>query len=112
MSDLVAQHLRKEFPTRGEPLVVLRDVDLSLSRGENAAVVGPSGCGKSTLLHLLGALDRPTAGEYRLLSEQPWNLDEPGLAHFRNHQVGFIFQDHHLLPQLSVLENVLVPALA
>jgi lipoprotein-releasing system ATP-binding protein len=111
-ADLQAQHLRKEFPTRGEPLLVLRDVSLSLSAGENTAIVGPSGCGKSTLLHLLGTLDRPTAGEYRLLDQEPWKLDEPGLAHFRNHRVGFIFQDHHLLPQLSVLENVLVPALA
>jgi lipoprotein-releasing system ATP-binding protein len=111
-ADLQVQHLRKEFPTRGEPLVVLRDVSLSLSAGENTAIVGPSGCGKSTLLHLLGTLDRPTAGEYRLLDQEPWELDEPGLAHFRNHRVGFIFQDHHLLPQLSVLENVLVPALA
>jgi lipoprotein-releasing system ATP-binding protein len=112
MPDLLAERLRKEFPTRGEPLVVLRDVSLSLSAGENTAIVGPSGCGKSTLLHLLGTLDRPTAGEYRLLDQEPWKLDEPGLAHFRNHRVGFIFQDHHLLPQLSVLENVLVPALA
>jgi lipoprotein-releasing system ATP-binding protein len=111
-ADLQAQHLRKEFPTRGEPLVVLRDVSLSLSAGENTAIVGPSGCGKSTLLHLLGTLDKPTAGEYRLLDQEPWKLDERGLAHFRNHRVGFIFQDHHLLPQLSVLENVLVPALA
>lgn len=112
MPDLLAEKLRKEFPTRGEPLVVLRDVSLSLSAGENAAIIGPSGCGKSTLLHLLGTLDKPTAGEYRLRDQEPWKLDEPGLAHFRNHQVGFIFQDHHLLPQLSVLENVLVPALA
>jgi lipoprotein-releasing system ATP-binding protein len=112
MPDLLAEHLRKEFPTRGAPLVVLRDVSLSLSAGENMAIVGPSGCGKSTLLHLLGTLDKPTAGEYRLLDQEPWKLEEPGLAHFRNHRVGFIFQDHHLLPQLSVLENVLVPALA
>jgi lipoprotein-releasing system ATP-binding protein len=112
MPDLVVAHVMKEFPTRGEPLVVLRDCSLQLSAGQNAAIVGPSGSGKSTLLHIVGTLDSPTSGTVTLRGENPFGLDEPRLAHFRNRSIGFVFQDHHLLPQLSVLENVLVPALA
>ena len=112
MSDLVIDNVSKSFPTRAEPLVVLREVSLSLSAGENAAILGPSGSGKSTLLHILGALDSPTSGSVTLRGQNPFELDEPGLAKFRNHNLGFIFQDHHLLPQLTVLENVLIPALA
>lgn len=112
MPDLVIDHVSKSFPTRSEPLVVLRDVSLALSAGENAAILGPSGSGKSTLLHILGALDSPTSGSVALRGQNPFELDEPGLAKFRNHNLGFIFQDHHLLPQLTVLENVLIPALA
>src|SRR5436190_411753 len=112
MPDLVVDNVSKSFPTRSEPLVVLREVSLSFSSGENAAILGPSGSGKSTLLHILGALDSPTSGSVTLRGENPFALDEPGLAKFRNHNLGFIFQDHHLLPQLTVLENVLIPALA
>jgi lipoprotein-releasing system ATP-binding protein len=112
MPDLVVQDVSKSFPTRGEPLVVLRDCSLELSAGQNAAIVGPSGSGKSTLLHILGALDAPTSGRVTLGGEDPFALDERRLAHFRNRNIGFVFQDHHLLPQLTVLENVLVPALA
>lgn len=112
MSDLTVSNIAKEYPTRGEPLVVLRDVSLELSAGENVAILGPSGCGKSTLLHILGTLDEPTSGTVTLQDQNPFDLDEPRLAEFRNKNIGFIFQDHHLLPQLSVLENVLVPALA
>ena len=112
MSDLLVENVSKSFPTRGEPLVVLRDVSLQLSAGDNAAIQGPSGSGKSTLLHILGALDSPTSGTVTLRGEDPFSLDEPGLARFRNQHLGFIFQDHHLLPQLTVLENVLIPALA
>ncbi|MFN0019995.1 MAG: ABC transporter ATP-binding protein [Pirellulaceae bacterium] len=112
MPDLVIENVSKSFPTRGEPLVVLREVSLALSAGENAAILGPSGSGKSTLLHILGALDSPTSGSVTLRGQNPFELDEPGLAKFRNHNLGFIFQDHHLLPQLTVLENVLIPALA
>ncbi len=111
-TDLVVDHITKEFPTRGEPLVVLRDASLALSAGQNAAIVGPSGSGKSTLLHIVGTLDAPTSGTVTLRGENPFTLDEPQLARFRNRNIGFVFQDHHLLPQLSVLENVLVPALA
>ena len=112
MPDLVIDNVSKSFPTRTEPLVVLREVSLALSAGENVAIQGPSGSGKSTLLHILGALDSPTSGSVTLRGQNPFELDEPGLAKFRNHNLGFIFQDHHLLPQLTVLENVLIPALA
>ncbi len=112
MPDLVVDRVAKEFPTRAEPLVVLRDASLALSAGQNAAIVGPSGSGKSTLLHIVGTLDSPTSGGVMLRGENPFELDEPRLARFRNQNIGFVFQDHHLLPQLSVLENVLVPALA
>jgi lipoprotein-releasing system ATP-binding protein len=109
---LVVEHLGKEYPTRSEPLVVLRDVNLQLAAGENLAVLGPSGSGKSTLLHIIGTLDTPTNGSVRLQDQDPFSLDEGDLADFRNRNVGFVFQEHHLLPQLSVLENVLVPTLA
>jgi len=112
MADLTVKNIAKEYPTRGEPLVVLREVSLELSAGENVAILGPSGCGKSTLLHILGTLDEPTSGTVKLREQDPFELNEPQLAEFRNRNIGFIFQDHHLLPQLSVLENVLLPALA
>ncbi len=112
MSTLSVTNVSKEFPTRGEPLQVLRDVSLELKAGENLAILGPSGCGKSTLLHLLGTLDPPTTGTIELDGQDPFQLEESQLARFRNENIGFIFQEHHLLPQLSVLENVLVPAMA
>jgi lipoprotein-releasing system ATP-binding protein len=108
---LTATGVAKDYPTRTGPLHVLRDVNLSLSRGDALAVVGPSGSGKSTLLHMLGTLDRPTAGTITLEGTDPFSLPEGELAAFRNRRVGFVFQDHHLLPQCSVLENVLVPTL-
>jgi lipoprotein-releasing system ATP-binding protein len=80
--------------------------------GEALAVLGPSGSGKSTLLHILGTLDTPSAGSVRLDEQDPFALPERELAHFRNRHIGFIFQDHYLLPQCSVLENVLIPTLA
>jgi lipoprotein-releasing system ATP-binding protein len=112
MPALSVTHVSKSYPTRAEPLVVLRDISLELSTGENLAILGPSGSGKSTLLHVLGTLDAPTSGSVMLDGENPFALDEAALARFRNQHIGFVFQDHHLLPQLSVLENVLVPALA
>jgi lipoprotein-releasing system ATP-binding protein len=108
---LTTRQLCKDYPTRGGPLSVLRDVNLELGRGEALAVMGPSGSGKSTLLHILGTLDRPTSGGVRLEGKDPFALPERELADFRNRHVGFIFQDHHLLPQCSVLENVLIPTL-
>jgi ABC-type lipoprotein export system ATPase subunit len=91
---------------------VLRDVNLQLAPGESVAIVGPSGSGKSTLLNIIGALDRPTAGRLVLEGRDLSSLDEPALALLRNRALGFVFQLHHLLPQCSVLENVLVPTLA
>ena len=112
MSDLVVEHVSKSYPTPGEPLVVLDDVSLAMSRGDNLAIVGPSGSGKSTLLQIIGTLDRPTSGHVRLQGQDPFQLSEPDLARFRNERIGFVFQDHHLLPQLTAWENVLVPTLA
>jgi lipoprotein-releasing system ATP-binding protein len=112
MPDLVVDQITKEYPTRGEPLVVLREASLSLSAGQNAAIVGPSGSGKSTLLHIIGTLDAPTSGKVTLRGEDPFALNEPALARFRNRNIGFVFQEIHLLPQLTVLENVLIPAVA
>ena len=112
MSKLELSDLTRDFPTRGEPLQVLKGVNLQVSAGETLAIVGPSGCGKSTLLHILGTLDIPTSGTMILDGTDPFQLDEKSLARFRNQNIGFIFQDHHLLPQLSVLENVLIPAIA
>jgi lipoprotein-releasing system ATP-binding protein len=108
---LTVSHLNKDYPTRSGPLSVLRDVNLELQRGESLAVMGPSGSGKSTLLHILGTLDRPTSGAIRLDGKDPFALSEPELADFRNRHIGFVFQDHYLLPQCSVLENVLIPTL-
>lgn len=108
---LAVSKLWKEYPTRSGPLPVLADVDLTLERGDSLAVTGPSGSGKSTLLHILGTLDRPTSGSVTLDGTDPFALPEPELAAFRNRRVGFVFQDHHLLPQCSVLENVLIPTL-
>ena len=103
--------LCKDYPTRSGPLSVLRDISLDLNRGEALAVMGPSGSGKSTLLHILGTLDQPTSGMVRLNDSDPFALPERELADFRNRYIGFVFQDHHLLPQCSVLENVLIPTL-
>lgn len=112
MAILVAENIRHEFPTRAEPLVVLNDTSLNLNSGDSLAIVGPSGSGKSTLLHILGTLERPTAGTVKLNGQNPFELNPKQLAQFRNQQIGFVFQDHHLLPQLSALENVLLPGLA
>ena len=108
---LAVRDLSKEYPTRSGPLPILRGVNLTLARGEALAVMGPSGSGKSTLLHILGTLDRPTAGTVTLDGTDPFTLPAADLAAFRNRCIGFVFQDHHLLPQCSVLENVLIPTL-
>ena len=102
----------KQFETEASRVEVLRGVSFTVSRGEGLAVTGPSGSGKSTLLHLIGTLDRPSSGKIEIDGRQPHVLSEPELARFRNRSVGFVFQDHHLLPQYSVLENVLLPTLA
>lgn len=104
--------LRKSYPTRARELVVLRDVSLSMRGGQSAAIMGPSGSGKSTLLNILGTLEPPTSGGFTLDGVDPFALAPRALAAFRNRRVGFIFQEHHLLPQCTVLENVLLPTLA
>jgi lipoprotein-releasing system ATP-binding protein len=109
---LVVDHVAKSFPTANRSLQVLRDVSLSLAVGESVAIVGPSGSGKSTLLQILGTLDHPDSGTVLIDGQDPFVLNEVALAEFRNQHIGFIFQDHHLLPQLTVIENVLVPTLA
>lgn len=91
---------------------VLRDISMEVRRGEALAITGPSGSGKSTLLHCLGTLTHPSSGTVRIDGENPFLLPEPELAEFRNRVVGFVFQDHYLLPQYSVLENTLMPVLA
>ena len=109
---LEAESIHKWFPTRAGRLVVLRDVSLMLGAGESAAIMGPSGSGKSTLLNILGTLDTPSQGRVTLDGCDPFGLVEAELARFRNRRIGFVFQDHHLLPQCSVVENVLLPTLA
>jgi ABC-type lipoprotein export system ATPase subunit len=94
------------------PVRVLEGINLTIQPGETLAVVGPSGCGKSTLLNIMGALDRPTSGRVLFQEQVLSSLDELQLADFRSRKIGFIFQAHHLLPQCTVLENVLVPTLA
>jgi lipoprotein-releasing system ATP-binding protein len=108
---LEAIRLTKDYPTPRGPLSVLSGIDLSLSAGEAVSIVGPSGGGKSTLLYILGALEPPTSGTVRLNGRNPFELRDKALAAFRNEEVGFVFQDHHLLPQCTVLENVLTPTL-
>ena len=107
---LVGHGLRKVFRGGdGQPLEVLRGVDLEVARGEFTAVVGASGAGKSTLLHLLGALDHPTSGDVWLDGSRYADLGPAGLAELRNRKVGFVFQFHHLLREFSALENVMMP---
>lgn len=108
---LEVRNLTKDYPTRGEPLRVLRGIDLDLSPGDALAVMGPSGSGKSTLLYVIGTLDGPTTGTVKLDGVDPFALPEREAARFRNTKIGFVFQDHHLLPQCDVLENVLIPTL-
>ena len=108
---LEVANLSKQYPTARGMLPILSEVSFSLSRGQSASIVGPSGCGKSTLLYVLGAIEPPTAGRVTLDGQDPFELDEREIARFRNTRVGFVFQDHLLLPQCTVLENVLVPTL-
>ena len=112
MTDLIVNSITKEYPTRGERLRVLSDATFDLATGQSMVVLGPSGSGKSTLLYIIGTLESPTSGTVTLDGQDPFALSEPALAKFRNEQIGFVFQDHHLLPQLTVLENVLVPRVA
>jgi lipoprotein-releasing system ATP-binding protein len=108
---LEVKDLNKDYPTPRGPLQVLSGISFHLSLGDAVAIMGPSGSGKSTLLHIIGALDTPSSGTVSLDGANPFELDDKALAAFRNEKVGFVFQDHCLLPQCSVLENVLTPTL-
>jgi lipoprotein-releasing system ATP-binding protein len=108
---LVAQGIEKEYRTRAEPLRVLKGVNLTVHEGELVAVVGASGIGKSTLLHVLGALDRPTAGSILFRGEDLSARSEADLTRFRREEVGFVFQLYNLLTDFSALENAMLPAL-
>jgi len=112
IADITLSALSKDFTGAAGQLSILRNVDLSLNRGDALAVTGPSGSGKSTLLYIVGLLDELTAGTIEVLGSDPTSMSESELAKFRNEHLGFIFQDHHLLPQCTVLENVLIPLLA
>jgi len=106
---LEIRNLTKTYESPAGPLEVLRGVSFTMERGDGLAITGPSGCGKSTLLQILGTLDVPTSGKINVGKVDPFTLDEKAQARFRNNSVGFVFQDHCLLPQLTVLENLLVP---
>ena len=108
---LEATNVSKSYQSPGGELVVLRNVSLTLKPGDSASVMGPSGSGKSTLLYILGGLEPPTSGTVMLDGADPYKLSPPALAAFRNQDIGFVLQDHCLLPQCTVLENVMVPTL-
>lgn len=111
MGSLVANSICKEYPTQNGTLSILRDVSVTFSSEQATAIMGPSGSGKSTLLNILGTLEPPTSGAVTFDGQNPFDLSEADLARFRNRNIGFVFQEHHLLPQCSVLENVLLPTL-
>lgn len=108
---LKVENVSKEYPTPNGPLKIVSDISLQLARGDALSIMGPSGSGKSTLLYMMGALEPPTSGTVTLDGKNPFQLKEKDLAAFRNREIGFIFQDHCLLPQCSVIENVLTPTL-
>ena len=108
---LKVENLSKEYPTPAGPLRIVSDVTLSLPPGSAVSIMGPSGSGKSTLLYMIGALETPSSGTVTLSGQNPFLLNAKQLAAFRNQQIGFVFQDHCLLPQCSVIENVLTPTM-
>jgi ABC-type lipoprotein export system ATPase subunit len=111
MLELIKVKKVYKTPLEGQDLCVLKDITLKVSEGDSMAVVGPSGCGKSTLLNIMGALDKPSSGRVLFDDSDLGQLDDKGLAKIRNENIGFVFQLHHLLPQCTVLENVLIPSL-
>src|SRR5579872_5200425 len=111
-ADLQLTGVTKSYPAAGGALSILSGVDLALSRGDALAITGPSGAGKSTLLYIIGTLDTPSGGSVRILGQDPFSFGRAALARFRNTTIGFVFQEHYLLPQCTVLENVLIPTIA
>ena len=111
-AELAVDHAAKTYTSPAGTLEVLRDVSFSVSPGHSVAIVGPSGSGKSTLLNIIGSLDRPTSGSVRLGDVDVTSLSGAAAARYRSERVGFVFQDHHLLPQCNARENVLLPTLA
>ncbi len=109
---LHVSQLNKQFETNAGMLQILSGVELQLLPGDAVSITGPSGSGKSTLLYIIGLLDTPTSGTVEIQGEQPLNFNPAAQAKFRSQYIGFVFQDHHLLPQCTVLENVLIPTLA
>lgn len=111
---LELEDITKGYGSEGMPgyVPVLKSLSMKLSAGESMAVLGPSGCGKSTLLNIIGALDKPSDGRVQFMGQELTRLNEEKLAFIRNQEIGFVFQMHHLLPHLTVLENVLIPTLA
>lgn len=109
---LEVQSINKVFQSGEDELKILDALDLEVRRGESVVIMGPSGSGKSTLLQILGTLDQPTEGKILLDGEDPSGLSDKALATFRNRKIGFVFQDHQLLPQCTAIENVLIPTLA
>ena len=111
MTVLEARDLEKTYAHSSGPVQVLSGLNLDVSEGEVVAIVGKSGVGKSTLLHILGTLDDPTHGEVKILGQEVFAMNDMDLSSFRNQHIGFVFQFHHLLPEFSALENVVLPAL-
>lgn len=108
---LIVRGLVRKFIKDSQVIEVLRGIDLAVGRGETLAITGASGVGKSTLVHIIGGLDRPTSGSVLYEGKDIFQLDEGALAGFRNRAIGFVFQFHHLLPELTAVENVMMPAL-
>jgi len=111
-ASLTLEQITKTYQQGESPVKVLNGVSLTMSGGESLSIMGPSGSGKSTLLHIIGTLDQPSGGSLRVDDQAPFDMDEGALARFRNEVIGFVFQDHHLLPQYTVMENVLLPTRA
>jgi len=112
MSELLAAvDVQKSFKTEAGELQILKNINLSIHEGEMVSITGASGAGKSTLMHILGGLDRPTAGKILFKGSDVFSLDESSLALFRNRSIGFVFQFHHLLPEFNALENAMLPGL-